>query len=153
MLVFRVWIHKTLVRIAKREDPDQTATSEAVWSGSELFVLAVFQAFIVQILDWTANVQFCSDQISKRLGCKQSYKSSLGYANIGLFIGKLSHTVFKTFEEHCMTIRSCLEIKKYICCQFPNSVRKDAWSPPVENPFWFNPIVRGFESIQWLCLF
>ena len=30
MLVFRVWIHKMLVRIAKREDPDQTATSEAV---------------------------------------------------------------------------------------------------------------------------
>ena len=51
MLVFRVWIHKMLVRIALREDPDQTATSEAVWSGSELFVLAVFQAFIVQILD------------------------------------------------------------------------------------------------------
>ena len=29
MLVFRVWIHKMLVRIAKREDPDLTATSEA----------------------------------------------------------------------------------------------------------------------------
>ena len=40
-----------LVRIALREDNDQTATSEAVWSGSELFVLAVFQAFIVLILD------------------------------------------------------------------------------------------------------
>ena len=39
-----------LVRIAKREDPDQTATSEAVLSGSELFVLGVFQAFIVLIL-------------------------------------------------------------------------------------------------------
>ena len=51
MLVFRVWIHKMLGRMAKREDPDQTATSEAVWFGSELFVLAVFQAFIVQILD------------------------------------------------------------------------------------------------------
>ena len=40
-----------LVRIALREDTDQTATSEAVWSGSELFDLAVFQAFIVLILD------------------------------------------------------------------------------------------------------
>ena len=26
-----------LVRIANREDPDQTASSEAVWSGSALF--------------------------------------------------------------------------------------------------------------------
>ena len=30
-----------LVRIANREDPDQTASSEAVWSGSALFVYAV----------------------------------------------------------------------------------------------------------------
>ena len=29
-----------LVRIANREDPDQTASEEAVWSGSVLFVLA-----------------------------------------------------------------------------------------------------------------
>ena len=27
-----------LVRIANREDPDQTASEEAVWSGSALFV-------------------------------------------------------------------------------------------------------------------
>ena len=33
-------IHKMLVIIANREDPDQTASSEAVWSGSELFVTA-----------------------------------------------------------------------------------------------------------------
>ena len=48
---FQGVIHKMLVRIALREDSDQTATSEAVWSGSELFALAVFQAFIVLILD------------------------------------------------------------------------------------------------------
>ena len=30
MLVFRAGIHKILVRIANREDPDQTASSEAV---------------------------------------------------------------------------------------------------------------------------
>ena len=29
-----------LVKIANREDPDQTASSEAVWSGSALFVEA-----------------------------------------------------------------------------------------------------------------
>ena len=34
MLVFRAGIHKMLVRIASREDPDQTASSEAVLSGS-----------------------------------------------------------------------------------------------------------------------
>ena len=31
-------IHEMLVRIANREDTDQTASSEAVWSGSALFV-------------------------------------------------------------------------------------------------------------------
>ena len=30
MLVFRAGIHKSLVRVANREDPDQTASSEAV---------------------------------------------------------------------------------------------------------------------------
>ena len=43
MLVFRIWIlniHKKLVRIANRKDPDQTAPSEAVRSGSVLFVKA-----------------------------------------------------------------------------------------------------------------
>ena len=35
-----------LVRISDREDPDQTSSSEAVWSGSGLFV----QAFLAGIL-------------------------------------------------------------------------------------------------------
>ena len=30
MLIFRAGIHKMLVRIANREDPDETASSEAV---------------------------------------------------------------------------------------------------------------------------
>ena len=38
MLIFRAGIHKMLVGIANREDPDQTASSEAVWSWSALFV-------------------------------------------------------------------------------------------------------------------
>ena len=37
ILVIRNGIHKILVTIANREDPDQTASSEAVWSGSALF--------------------------------------------------------------------------------------------------------------------
>ena len=41
MLVFRAEIHRMLVRIANRADPDQTASSEAVWSGSVLFVEAL----------------------------------------------------------------------------------------------------------------
>ena len=39
MLVIRAGIHKMLVRVANREDTDQT-TKEAVWSGSALFVYA-----------------------------------------------------------------------------------------------------------------
>ena len=38
MLVFRAGIHKILVGIANREDPDQTASEEAVLSWSALFV-------------------------------------------------------------------------------------------------------------------
>ena len=42
MMVIRAEIQKFFVRIANREDPDQTASSEAVWSGSVLFVLTFF---------------------------------------------------------------------------------------------------------------
>ena len=38
MLVISAGIHKMHVRIANREDPGQTALSEAVLSGSALFV-------------------------------------------------------------------------------------------------------------------
>ena len=38
MLIFNAGIHKMLVRIANGEDPDQTASSEAIWAGSPLFV-------------------------------------------------------------------------------------------------------------------
>ena len=41
MLVFKAGIHKRDVRIANREDPDQTASEEAVRSGYELFVYVV----------------------------------------------------------------------------------------------------------------
>ena len=41
MLVFRAGIHKMDVRIANREDPEQTASSEADCSGSALFVYVV----------------------------------------------------------------------------------------------------------------
>ena len=41
MLVIGAEIHKMLVRVTNREDPDHTASSEAVWSGSALFVKAV----------------------------------------------------------------------------------------------------------------
>ena len=38
LFVFGAGIHKMLVGIANRVDPDQTASSEAVLSGSALFV-------------------------------------------------------------------------------------------------------------------
>ena len=38
IMVIRAGIHKIHVRIANREDPDQTASSEAVLFGSSLFV-------------------------------------------------------------------------------------------------------------------
>ena len=48
----RAGIHKMLVRIANREDPDQTASSEAVGSGPALFCLGFFgRQLILQILE------------------------------------------------------------------------------------------------------
>ena len=38
MLVCRAGIHQMLVRMVNREDPDQTASSEAIWSGPAQFV-------------------------------------------------------------------------------------------------------------------
>ena len=38
MLVIRARIHEIFVRIANREDPDQTTESKAVWSRSALFI-------------------------------------------------------------------------------------------------------------------
>ena len=40
MMVIKAGIHKFLVRVANSEDPDQTASSEVVWSGSALFAKA-----------------------------------------------------------------------------------------------------------------
>ena len=40
MLVIRAGSHKMLFKIVNKEDPDQTASSEAVISGSALFVYA-----------------------------------------------------------------------------------------------------------------
>ena len=48
ILVFKAGICKMFVRTAKREDPDQTASSEAVLSGSALFVKA---------FRWTTSVR------------------------------------------------------------------------------------------------
>ena len=42
MFIFRPVIFKMPVRIANRDDSDQTASSEAVWLGSALFVKAFF---------------------------------------------------------------------------------------------------------------
>ena len=43
MLIIRDRTHKMLVKIANKEDPDQTASSEAICSGYALFVLAFFK--------------------------------------------------------------------------------------------------------------
>ena len=48
MWVIRAGIHNIPVRKANREDPDRTASSEAVWSWPALFVLTFEQATSVQ---------------------------------------------------------------------------------------------------------
>ena len=51
MLFFRAEIQKLLVRISNREDPDQTASSEAVWSGSACLWRPYWQATSVRKKD------------------------------------------------------------------------------------------------------
>ena len=50
MLVYRAGLPKILVRISNREDPDQTASSEAVWQ-SDLGLHCMSRPF------WQASVQ------------------------------------------------------------------------------------------------
>ena len=64
MLVFSTGIHKTHVRIANREDPDQTASSEAVRSGSALFVYTfLYQTSVRNFRIFTAALinPLCAD--------------------------------------------------------------------------------------------
>ena len=44
VLVIRAQIYKMCVRIANRKNSDQTASAEAVWSESALFVVAFFSS-------------------------------------------------------------------------------------------------------------
>ena len=65
MLVIRAGSHKMLVRIANREDPDQTALSEAVWSGSVLFVYAFFcRQQVFEILEHLLYTAFFKESVS-----------------------------------------------------------------------------------------
>ena len=67
MLVFRAEINKMLVRKANKEDPDQTASSEAVSSGSALFVEAFLARNYCQIIRTFTIYQFllCNNTIEK----------------------------------------------------------------------------------------
>ena len=52
MFVFKAEIHKMLVKKANREDPDHTASSEAIWPGSGLFVSTLFgRQLVFEILE------------------------------------------------------------------------------------------------------
>ena len=51
VVVITSGIHIMLVRIANREDPDQTASSEAVWSGSAVCLGLFAWLLVFKILD------------------------------------------------------------------------------------------------------
>ena len=63
ILVWRAGIQKMLVRIANRDDPDQTASSEAVWSGSARLSRLFWQASSVRNFRTFTN-QFKMDNSS-----------------------------------------------------------------------------------------
>ena len=54
------WTHKMLARKANREDPDQTASLEAVWSGSALFVYFWSRQLLFEILEQLNQDQLAS---------------------------------------------------------------------------------------------
>ena len=45
-----------LVRVANMEDPDQTASSEAVWSGSVMFCLDLFDRLAFKFFEYLLNM-------------------------------------------------------------------------------------------------
>ena len=57
MLVIRTGTHKMLAWKVNREDPDQTASLEAVWSASALFV-STFVAVILEHLGYFIFIVF-----------------------------------------------------------------------------------------------
>ena len=61
--VIRTGSHRMLVRIVNREDPDQTASSEAVWSGSTLFSMAFGWQLMFKILERYRICHWCNFQL------------------------------------------------------------------------------------------
>ena len=62
MLVLKPSNCKMLVRIANREDPDQTAFSEAVWLGYCMFVLAIgvyLRTSTIMFLQYDTDTDMC----------------------------------------------------------------------------------------------
>ena len=68
MLVFSAGIHAMLVRIAKREDSDQTASSEAVCSGFALFYYAFLASTCCSII--LEHLDICSQSLT----CMNKYQ-------------------------------------------------------------------------------
>ena len=76
-LVLGTNFHKMLVWMATREDPDQTASSEAVWYGSELFVWQlVFENFKHLRNQWNCCCEDVGDRVvgDVNLRCKAWHK-------------------------------------------------------------------------------
>ena len=78
MLVIRAETHKMLVREANREDPDQTASFEAVWSGSALFVKnSEYDQEILQTNPWHHEEEPHNNHETPGRQTKQSNQLSL----------------------------------------------------------------------------
>ena len=75
MLVIRIGIHKMLVRIANRKDPDQTASEEAVWSGLHCLSRHFWQATSVRNFRTFTIVTLCL-LVAKFVVCWRSLQTA-----------------------------------------------------------------------------
>ena len=152
MWFIRDVIHKRFVKIANREDPDQTASSEAVWSGSALFVYAWGLWWSLQPLTYHQNItrrHYCISWPLQEWGWYlwskygKSYKISntfqFRFSKKMWFIGDVFHKMFVRIwnrEDPVQTASSDVADSGLHC---------------LFRPFWLATSVRNFKKFTVWC--
>ena len=97
LLLFMAGYHKMLVRTANTENPDQTASSEAVWSGFAMFVLAFLVGTSVRNLRTLTVCLYCQ-QYESRSDCSCLVRSCLISFILFASMIKLGWSAFEHFQ-------------------------------------------------------
>ena len=151
MLVIRTGIHKILVRIANREDPYQAASSEAVWSGSALFIWAPFRRLIVfEILE----------HLLPKLRWPSSFQCHIGvgfwyYAWIEDFWGWVSPQILNKVWYISPYPAKILMHFRLLFKMETNTLNPDQTAAKVSSPIWVHIVCNStiFRILHWILRF